>query len=59
MKNVFYFTLKALFVLETFIFVPTFGYIEKLFHKKLWLISKITAWTTNNYNTHIAQYLKK
>ena len=35
MKNVFYFMLKALFVLEIFIFLPgLFGYVEKRVAKK-------------------------
>ena len=38
-----------------------FGYEEKRSDKKVKINSKIydvTVWTTNNYNTHIAQYLK-
>ena len=61
MKTVFYFMLKALFVLEilTFWF---FGFIEKRLDKKAMVNFKIydvTDWTINNYCTHIAQYLMK
>ena len=55
MKNVFYFMLKALFVLEIFTFLSwLFGYTEKRLEKKVKVNSKIyniTDWTTNNYNT--------
>ena len=50
MKNDFYFILKVLFILK----------IEKRFdlEDKVTLeIDAVTAWLTNNYNTHIAQYL--
>ena len=59
MKNAFYFMLKDLFVLEEFIFLSgLFGYAEKLLDKKT-MVNDVTDWTTNNYNTLIAQYLKK
>ena len=62
-KNVFYFMLKALSVLEIFTFLSWgFGYVEKRLDKKVKVNSKIydvTDRTTNNYNTHIVQYLKK
>ena len=55
--------LKSFFVLEIFIFFCClFGYVEKRLDKKVKLNSKIydiSDWTANNYNTHIAQYLKK
>ena len=55
--------LKALYVFEAFTFLSrVFGYVEKLFDNKVMVNFKIydvTNWTTNNYNTHIAQYLKK
>ena len=56
MKNTFYFVLSALFVLKILIF------LLRLFDKKAKVNFKfydITNWETNNYNTHIAQYLKK
>ena len=63
MKNVFYFMLKALFVLEIFTYLHwLFGYAEKRLDKKFKVNSKIydaTSRKTNNFNTHIAQYLKK
>ena len=45
MKNAFYFTSKALFVLK--IFKVNFKFYD------------VTAWLTNICNTHIAQYLEK
>ena len=61
MKNIFYFMLKFLLVLE--IFLPwLFGYAEKRDDKKAevnFKIYDVTNWTTNNSNKHIAQYLKK
>ena len=62
MKNGFYFMMKYLFFLE--IFEPLywlFGYVEKRFDKKAKVnfeVCDVTDWTTNNYNTHISQYLK-
>ena len=62
MKNYFYFTLKV-FVLRIFNFLPDFfGQVGKCFDKKTMVDFKIydvTTWQTNNYNTRIAQYLKK
>ena len=55
--------LKDLFVFEIFTFLSQFfGYVEKLLDKKIKFSSKIydvADWTTSNYNTHFAQYLKK
>ena len=63
MKNDFFFMLKALFVLKIFILLSRlFGYIRKRFDKEAMVNFKIYVvrdWTTNNYNTHITQYLKK
>ena len=63
MKNTFYVTLKALFVLLIFKFLSwLFGHVAKQLDKKDRLISHfydVTAWLTNNYNTNIAQYLDK
>ena len=63
MKNVYYFMLKTLFVLEIFTFLPwLFVYVEKWLDTKAMFNFKIydvTKWTTNNYNTIIAQSLKK
>ena len=62
MKNAFYSVLKAL-VLEVFKFLSwLFGYVEKQLIKKAMVnfnIYDATNWTTNNHNTHIAQYFKK
>ena len=55
--------LKALFVLDIFTFLfCLFGFIEKLSDREVNVSSKIygvTDRTTNNYNTHIAQFVKK
>ena len=63
MKNGFYFTLKALFVFEIFQFLfRNFGHVGKQFDEKAkanFKIHDITHWITNNYNTRIAQHLKK
>ena len=62
MKNAFYFILKLLFLLKIFEFLSwLFGHVENT----AWLekdktdfkIYDVTAWLTNSYNTHIAQYL--
>ena len=61
-KNAFYFTLKALFVLGIFTFLSRlFGYVRKDLDKKdevNFKIYDVTDWTTNDYNKHIVQYLK-
>ena len=63
MKNTFYFISKALFVLKIFEFLSQhFGHVAKRLDKKNKADFKfydVTAWLTNNYNTHIAQYLEK
>ena len=63
MKNAFYFTLKALFVLKIFKFLfRLFGQVAKLHDKKDRIDFKfydVTAWLTINCNTHIAQYLPR
>ena len=63
MKNAFYFTLKANFVLKIFKFMSwLFGHVEKRLNSKDKFSFKIydaTVWLTNNRNTHIDQYLKK
>ena len=63
MENAFYFMLKALLFLKIFTFLSRlFGYVEKRLDKKAKVNFKIygfTDWTTNNYNTRIAQYFKK
>ena len=62
MKNAFNFTLKALFVLKIFRFLSRlFGQLPKQLDKKGKINFKfydVTAWLTNNCNTHIAQYLE-
>ena len=55
MKNAFYFVLKALFVLNIFKFCLDFLVMYK--NKVNFEIYDVTAWLTNNQNTHIAQYL--
>ena len=63
MKNVFYFMLKVLFVLEIFTFMSwRFGYVEKGLDKKAKVNFKIydfIDWTANTGNTRIVQYLNK
>ena len=63
MKNAFYFTLKALFVLKIFKFLSwLFGHVEKRLDQKDKVdfeIHDVTIWLTSNLNTHIAQYLTK
>ena len=63
MKNAFYFTLKVLFVLKLFrLLSRLFDRIEKQLDQKdkiNFKIYDVTAWLTNNCNTHIEQYLKK
>ena len=55
--------LKHLFVLEIFTFLSLLlGYAEKRLDEKAMVSIKIfdvTDWTTNNYNTHITQNIKK
>ena len=66
MKNSFYFMVnsyfKALFVFEisTFLSCP-FGYVGKRIDKKAMVNFKIydIGWIINNYNSYVAQYLKK
>ena len=55
---------KALFVPEmiTLLCFLVFGHVEKRLDKKAKINFKIydvTDWTTNYYNTHITQYLKR
>ena len=63
MRNNFYFTLKAFFVLNIFKFLPwLFGLVAKRLAKKEKVNFKfydVTDWLTNNCNTHIAQPLPK
>ena len=63
MKNAFYFTSKALFVLKIFKFLSRlFGPVAKRLDKKDKVnfgFYDVTAWLTYNCNTHIAHYLKK
>ena len=65
MKNAFYFTLKALFILKVFKFLSR---IFGLIRKKNGLIGKINvvfkiydvrAWEINNWNAQITEYFKK
>ena len=63
MKNTFYCTSKALFILKIFKFLLLlFGPVAKRLDKKDRVDFKfydVTAWLTDNCNTHIAQYLEK
>ena len=60
MRNAFYFTLIALFVLKIFTFLSwLFGYIGKRFDQKVKVNFKIydfAGWTANNSNTHCPIY---
>ena len=62
MENAFYFTLKAFFVLKKFIFVSwPFDHVEKQLDSKEKVnfnIYDVTTCKINNFNKHIAQYLK-
>ena len=59
MKNVFYFVLKAFFVLKIFTFLSKhFGHVG-LERQVNFKIHAFTTWFTNNSNTNIAQYLTK
>ena len=62
-KNAFYFTLKALFVLNIFQFLSRlFDHVEKQLDKKNkveFKISDVTTWLASNCVVVIAQYLKK
>ena len=61
--NVFYFMSKTAFDLEIFTFLFwLFGYVEKQLDEKAMVNFKVdddADWITNNYNTHIVQYLRK
>ena len=63
LKNPFYFTSKAFFVLRIFNFLSWFfGLAVKRLDKKdkvNFKIYDVTAWLTNKCNTHISQYLEK
>ena len=61
MKNAFYFTSEALFVLKIFTFLSwLFGRIRNLIRKKVNLkCYDFTSWLASNCDTHIAQYFKK
>ena len=63
MKNVFYLTSKALFVLKIFKFLSwLFGHVATQLDEKNQFNFKFydaTAWFTNNCNTHIVEYLEK
>ena len=63
MKNTFYFTSEALFVLKIFKFLSwLFGDIEKGLDYKdevNFKIHDVTAWVTNYFNACITQHLKK
>lgn len=62
-KTVVYFMLKALLVIEIFTFFSClFGLVDQRLDKKTKIRFKtfdVTDCTSNNYNTQIAQYLKK
>ena len=62
-KNAFYFTSKAIFVLKVFKFLSWLsGHVAKRSDKKDKVNFKfydVTAWLPNDCNTHITQYLEK
>ena len=65
MKNTFYFTSKALFILKIFkflslIFDPTLKWLDLKDEVNLKLYD-VTVWLTNYFNTHIhiTQYMNK
>ena len=63
MKNAFYFSTKALYVLKIFKFLSSlFGHVA-LRHdykeKNNFKFCDVTAWLTIYFNTQIAQYLEK
>ena len=62
-KDAFYFTSKASFVLGIFKFLSLFfGHVAKHLDQKDSVNFKfydVTAWFTNNGNTHIDQYIEK
>ena len=56
MKNAFYFTLKALFVLKIFKFLPwLFSHVEK--HLQNYKVYDVTDWIISNYNTHVTHII--
>ena len=61
-KNAFNFTLKGLFVLKIFKFLSSFfDHVEKRPDQKdkgNFKMYDVTTWLTNNFNTHIDEYLK-
>ena len=63
MKNDFYFTSEALFILKMFKFLSwLFGLVAKRLDKKdkvNFRFYDVTTWLTNNRNTGIAQYVVK
>ena len=63
MKNVLYFTVKALFVPRYIKFLSCiFGHVEERFDWKEKVNFKtcdVTVWASNNCNTDITQYIKK
>ena len=63
MKIAFYFILKALFVFKIFRFSLDFLVMHKkgidYKYKFNFKTYDVTAWLTNNYNTHIVQCLTK
>ena len=63
-KNAFYFTLTDLFALKMFkLLSQRFDHVEEARldqkDKVNFKIYGVTAWETNNFNTHTDQYLKK
>ena len=63
MKNAFYLTSKAIFILKIFKFFSwLFGYVAKRLDKKdmfEFKFNDITACLANNFDTRIPQYLEK
>ena len=58
-KNAFYFILKSLTVFNIFKFLPLLFWSCTKTAKVNFNIYDVINWETNNYNTHIGQYLKR
>ena len=60
MEDAVYFILKALFILKILKFLCWhFGHVEEIAYKVNFKCFDVTTGLTNNYHTHIAQYLTK
>ena len=59
MENAFYFVQIAISVLKNSHFSPDFGHVGKRLDKRVKFNFRIYDVTANNYNTHIAEHIKK